>query len=41
MYIIMNEASVTFRKVVTPGLPFMRPAPTVASVPDRVHPAAD
>ena len=33
--------AVTFRKGVTPWLPFRRPASTVASVPDRDHQVAD
>ena len=36
-----HARAVTFRKVVTPWLPFRRPASTVASLPDRDHPAAD
>ena len=34
-------APVTFRKGVTPGLPFRRPAQTVAALDHRAHPAAD
>jgi hypothetical protein len=34
-------AAVTFRKGVTPGLPFRRPAQTVAALDHRAHPAAD
>ena len=36
----LPEAPVTFRKDVTPGLPFKRPASIVTSVPGRDHPAA-
>ena len=36
-----SPGAVTFRKGVTPGLPFRRPALTEAAVVHRVHRAAD
>ena len=39
--LLVGSDTVTFRKVVTPWLPFRRPASTVASDPDRDHQLAD
>jgi len=36
-----RSVAVTFRKGVTPGASFRRPASTIASEPDRDHPAPD
>jgi hypothetical protein len=38
---VLIPEPVTFRKGVTPRLPFRRPAQTVAALVDRAHPGAD
>jgi hypothetical protein len=38
---VSSSSAVSFRKGVTPGLPFRRPAQTVAALIHRAHPAAE